>query len=235
MSPDHTFRYQDRADAVVDVHLPPADARGLLFLVHGGFWKQEWDRTHTRPMARALADDGWVVATPEYRRVRGGGGWPTTGDDVRAAFAATLSYAGGGVALPGAPRVTVVAGHSAGGHLALWLAATGAPMDRVVALAPVCDLREAIRLGLGDHATEALLGSVDPSVADPMTLLDVRPSASVAIVHGVDDVNVPISLSRGLVQRHPWVDLHEVSGAAHFEVIEPGSLAWPTVTAALLG
>ena len=86
MSPDATFRYDDRADAVVDVHLPPAQARGLLFLVHGGFWKQEWDRTHTRPMARALADDGWLVATPEYRRVRGGGGWPTTGDDVRRAF-----------------------------------------------------------------------------------------------------------------------------------------------------
>ncbi len=105
-------------------------------------------------------------------------------------------------------------------------------MDRVVALAPVCDLREAIRLGLGGHATEALLGDVDPADADPMTLLDDRPAASMAIVHGVDDTNVPVSLSRGFVERHPWVDLHEVPGA-HFEVIEPGSVAWPTVTAAL--
>lgn len=230
MLPDATYRYDDRADAVVDVHLPLAEARGLLFLVHGGFWKQEWDRAHTRPMARALADDGWVVATPEYRRVRGGGGWPITGEDVSRAFGA----------LPGIthelgiePSRTVVAGHSAGGHLALWLASTDAAMDRVVALAPVCDLREAIRLGLGDHATEALLGSVDPSVADPMTLLDVRPSASVVIVHGVDDTNVPISLSRGFALRHPWADLEEVPGTAHFELIEPGSLAWPAVTAAL--
>ena len=231
MSPDATFPYDDRADAVVDVHLPGSDPRGMLFLVHGGFWKQEWDRTHTREMARALADDGWVVATPEYRRVRGGGGWPTTGDDVRRAFDA----------LPGiveelgvSVRRTVVTGHSAGGHLALWLATTSAaPIDRVVALAPVCDLGEAIRLGLGDHATEALLGSTSPAVADPMTLFDVRPGAGVAIVHGVDDDNVPISLSRGFAQRHPWVDLHEVPGA-HFEVIEPGSVAWPTVTAALL-
>jgi acetyl esterase/lipase len=229
MSPDATFRYDERADAVVDVHLPPAQARGLLFLVHGGFWKREWDRTHTRPMARALADDGWVVATPEYRRVGAGGGWPATGDDVRAAFDA----------LPGitqelgveTPR-TVVTGHSAGGHLALWLAATGATLDRVVALAPVCDLGEAIRLGLGGHATEALLGDVDPSEADPMTLLDVRPSASVAIVHGVDDSDVPLSLSRRLVARHPWIELHEVPGG-HFEVIEPRSIIWPTVTEAL--
>ena len=232
MSPDATFRYDDRADAVVDLHLPPGPRDRVLFLVHGGFWKSEWDRTHTRPMARALADDGWVVATPEYRRVGAGGGWPVTGDDVRAAFAATVAATRSESALSGAHQVTVAAGHSAGGHLALWLAATGAPVDRVVALAPVCDLREAIRLGLGGHATEALLGDADPADADPMSLLDDRPAASVAIVHGVDDPDVPVSLSRGFVQRHPWADLHEVPGG-HFEVIEPGSVAWPTVVGAL--
>ena len=105
-------------------------------------------------------------------------------------------------------------------------------MDRVLALAPVCDLREAIRLGLGDHATEALLGDADPADADPMTLLDVRPEAAVSIVHGVDDDTVPVSLSRGLVDRHPWVELHEAPGG-HFEVIEPGSVAWPLVREAL--
>ena len=99
---------------------------------------------------------------------------------------------------------------------------------RVVALAPVCDLDAAVRLGLGDDATKALLGDVEPAVADPMTLLDERPDAEIAIVHGVDDHIVPVSLSRGLVDRHPWVQLHEVPGG-HFEVIEPGSVAWPTV------
>ena len=126
----------------------------------------------------------------------------------------------------------MVTGHSAGGHLALWLAATGAPVVRVVALAPVCDLREAIRLGLGNHATEALLAGADPAAADPMTLLDDRPTASVAIVHGVEDLDVPVSLSRGLVARHPWIDLQEVPGG-HFEPIEPGSPVWPAVVEAL--
>ena len=127
-----------------------------------------------------------------------------------------------------------VVGHSAGGHLALWLATQGVPMDRVVALAPVCDLREAIRLGLGSDATRAFLGGADPDEADPMVLLDPRPAADVTIVHGVEDDVVPLSLSRGLVARHPWVRLEEVPGG-HFEVIEPGSVAWPTVAAALTG
>ena len=229
MSPDATFAYDERRDAVVDVHLPKEPSGGLVFLVHGGFWKQEWDRAHTRTMARALADAGWLVATPEYRRVRGGGGWPTTGDDVRRAFDAVPAIAEQ-VGL--APERTVAVGHSAGGHLVLWLAATGAPLDGVVALAPVCDLREAIRLGLGDHATERLLGSADPGPADPMTLLDERPDARICVVHSVDDDSVPVSLSRGLVERHPWIDLWETPGG-HFEVIEPGSAAWPAVVDAL--
>ena len=127
---------------------------------------------------------------------------------------------------------TVVGGHSAGGHLTLWLAATGAPMARAVALAPVCDLREAIRLHLGDDATQALLAGQDPDQADPMTLLDARPECEVAIVHGRDDDVVPLSLSQGLVARHGWVDLVETPGD-HFGVITPGSAAWPAVVSAL--
>lgn len=229
--PDATLRYAEHDEAVVDLHLPPSGRGPVLVLLHGGFWKAEWDRRHTRTMARVLARSGWVVATPEYRRVRGGGGWPVTGDDVRLAVE-TLPDLLERVGVEAGPLVAT--GHSAGGHLALWLAATGTPFERVVALAPVCDLREAIRLGLGDHATKALLGDTDPALADPMTLLDRRPDGEVVIVHGVEDDVVPVSLSRGLVTRHPWVRLVEVPGD-HFGVIEPGSPAWPSVVDALAG
>jgi hypothetical protein len=105
-------------------------------------------------------------------------------------------------------------------------------VQRVVALAPVCDLAEATRLHLGDGATTAFLDGADPSAADPMVLLVDRPDTEVDIVHGVDDDNVPVSLSRGFVSRHPWAHLHEVPGG-HFELIEPGSVAWSTVVAEL--
>jgi acetyl esterase/lipase len=225
MLPDAVLRYADHDEAVVDLHLPDGPADRVVVLIHGGFWKAEYDRRHTRPMARALADRGLVVATPEYRRVGNGGGWPVTADDVLLAVR-QLPDLLSRVGIEATPLV--LTGHSAGGHLALWLATTDLPVQRVVALAPVCDLGEATRLGLGDDAAPAFLGSAEPAVADPMVLLADRPDAEVDIVHGVDDVDVPVSLSRGLVERHPWVHLHEVP-TAHMELIEPGSVAWPTV------
>jgi acetyl esterase/lipase len=229
--PDAVLRYDDHEDALLDVHLPVAPNGVTLLLLHGGFWKTAYDRTHTRAMAAALAREGFLVATPEYRRVGpgGAGGWPRTGADVRrAATRLPELLAGIGLEL-GTLRVT---GHSAGGHLALWLATTDVPIERVVALAPVCDLREAIRRGLGSDAARAFLGEIDPDEADPMVLLDDRPRAEARIVHGVDDDTVPIDLARNLVRRHPWIRLEEVPGG-HYEVIEPGSVSWPAVLSAL--
>lgn len=236
--PDLTLRYDDHRDAILDVHLPPearepgpTAAPPLVVVVHGGFWKAEWDRTHTRPQARALADLGCLVVTPEYRRVRAGGGWPVTGTDVRRAVDAAPDLLAARGLRHG--RRTAV-GHSAGGQLVLWLAATGAALDHVVALAPVCDLREAVRLGLGDDATPALLGDSPVEDADPMTLLERRPGCSVTVVHGDADEPVPVGLSRGLVARHPWIRYVELPGVGHRDLVEPTSAAWPTVVEAVL-
>jgi acetyl esterase/lipase len=229
--PDAVLRYDDHEDAVVDVHVPTRPNGTTLLLLHGGFWKTAYDRKHTREMAVALAGEGFLVATPEYRRVGpgGAGGWPRTGADVCRAATRLPELLAGIDQEVGTLRVT---GHSAGGHLALWLATTDVPADRVVAIAPVCDLREAIRLGLGSDAARAFLGEIDSDEADPTYLLDARPSAEIRIVHGVDDDVVPVDLARNLIRRHPWITLEEVPGG-HFEVIEPGSVAWPAVVAAL--
>lgn len=235
--PDAVVRYAAHDDGVVDVHLPAsAGTAPLILLVHGGFWKQAYDRVHTRPAAEALAAAGFVVATPEYRRVGNGGGWPETAVDVDAAVAAVPGLLRGlGVTTTG----TTVVGHSAGGHLALWLANQPLELDLVVGLAPVADLRAAARLRLGDGATQALLGGEPeelPDVyaaADPMTRLSARPRCEVRIVHGTDDEDVPLSISRGLAEAHAFVSLDVVEGAGHMDLVDPGSAAWPSVLSAL--
>lgn len=245
--PDAVVRYAAHPDGLLDVHLPPAPAtrdKGLVVLIHGGFWKAAYDRTHTRPMAVALAREGFVVVTPEYRRVGGtgalAGGWPATADDVEAALTAAPA-ALAGLGLPTAPARTVVVGHSAGGHLALWLATRGHDIGRVVALAPVGDLRAAARDRLGDRAVQAFLGGEPSQVpgrydeADPATLLHRHPGCEVVVVHGDLDEDVPVAHSRGLVAAHRFVELRELPGTGHMDLVDPSTPAWPAVLDAIAG
>jgi acetyl esterase/lipase len=235
--PDAVVRYAAHDDGLIDVHLPAAGPAGpLVVLLHGGFWKAAYDRRHTRAAAAALAAEGFVVATPEYRRVGGGGGWPVTAQDVDAAVGALPGLLEGlGVRATG----LVVAGHSAGGHLALWLANQAHRVDRVVGLAPVGDLRAAARERLGDGATQALLGGepkARPEVydaADPLTRLATPPGCEVVILHGAGDDVVPPAVSRTLAAAHPFVDLHVLEGVDHFDLVDPTSAAWPAVVDAL--
>ncbi|MHB1434324.1 MAG: hypothetical protein ACYCVZ_19670, partial [Streptosporangiaceae bacterium] len=89
--PDLVISYGTGAEQVADVHLPPGRAGGtadggtspLALFLHGGFWRAEYGREHTAPLAEALAEAGFVVAAPEFRRTgQPGGGWPGTFDDV---------------------------------------------------------------------------------------------------------------------------------------------------------
>ncbi|MEP6815961.1 MAG: alpha/beta hydrolase [Marmoricola sp.] len=240
--PDAVLRYAERGDAVVDVYLPDGPAGSLVVFVHGGFWRSAYDRRHVRALATALAGDGFAVAVPEFRRVGpvgqgGGGGWPTTCDDVRLALDAIPGLLAG---IDVVPSRTVLTGHSAGGHLALWLAAVGAGgFDAVVPLAPVGDLRAAAAIGMGGGAVQAFLGG-DPAevpssydAADPAVLLDGHvPDCPVTILHGTTDDVVTIENSRGLVRRHPWIDLLELDGVDHFDLIEPDAPAYAEVLAA---
>jgi acetyl esterase/lipase len=242
--PDYTVRYGDHPDQVADVRTPRAGTGGkpstLVIFVHGGFWRQSYDRAHAGPLADALADAGYLVATPEYRRVGApGGGWPGTLDDVGAAVVAVPGL------LDGPPPARVVlSGHSAGGHLALWAAprlAEVAALAGVVALAPVADLRTAHAMGLGGGAVAELLGGGpddEPdryAVADPVSLLPL--GSRLLLVHGARDAQVPIELSRRFVLEAQGagdtVDLVELPTGDHFDVIDPLSEAWPTVLAAI--
>ena len=53
-------------------------------------------------------------------------------------------------------------------------------------------------------------------------------------MHGdLDDV-VPLAVSQGLVVAHPFVELHVVEGADHFDVVNPASPAWAAVLEAIV-
>ena len=243
--PDVVLRYAAYEDGLVDVFLPPSLGRPastlpLIVLVHGGFWRQQTDRRHLRPLANDLCGRGFVVAVPEYRR--GDGGWPATGSDVESALLATpamLDDVAPGWVDPAAPLV--LAGHSAGGHLALWagLRAGRARVRRVVALAPVADLRYAARTGLGHGAAQALLGGEPDDVpeqyadADPLRLLPGE--VPVTVIQGTADEEVPVSMNRRVAADHPTVTYVEIDGVDHFALIDPLSAAFQRSVVPALG
>jgi acetyl esterase/lipase len=265
--PDLVISYGPGPDHVADVRLPPhaagvpggAETAGLrpaplVLFLHGGFWRAAYDRTHTGPLATALASAGFAVCVPEFRRTgQRGGGWPGTFDDVATAvdtLPALVRDAVGAHLIGGGP--VLLAGHSAGGHLALWAAsrhrlppeaawhAPGGKARGVVALAAVSDMVACHALRLGQGAAGALLGGGPGQhpdryrLADPVQLLPV--GCPVRLVHGSADDRVPCGMSRDyLAQARAAGDdtgLDELPGAGHFEVIDPLSAWWPRVQAA---
>jgi acetyl esterase/lipase len=225
--PDQTLRYGDGADHAVDAWLPATGGRPLVIVIHGGFWRAEYDRTHTRLLCAALRDGGWPVAAIEYSRVAGRP--DATIDDVREAAARIPGQ------MPGAGLVLL--GHSAGGHLALWLASTCPPANLVgtLALAPVADLVAAHSAGLSNGAVAEFLGGPPSRRPDLDPMLLGQPAGAVTLIHGTDDTTVPPALSRSYLDTHPNARLVELPGTAHFELIDPASHAWPTVQSELEG
>jgi acetyl esterase/lipase len=214
--------YGPDPDQHADLWLPEGESRGLVVLLHGGFWRAKYDKEYLNAAAASLAGAGWAVWNTEYRRVGAGGGWPVTFEDVAAARAAA----------PLASRVVAV-GHSAGGHLALLLAAHGL-VDAAVGLGAVCDLHGAARDDLGDGAAAAFMGSAPPAAwaeADPLVL--APPSAPVTLVHGLDDDTVPVAHARAYAaaagDRCTLVELP----CGHFEPVDPSTAAWAHVVEAL--
>ena len=226
---------------MANLHLPAQEGGPwpCVVLLHGGFWRTGWDRTLMTPLALDLASRGIAAWNVEYRRVgQEGGGWPGTLDDVAAAVDRLAE-----VDEVDDARIATC-GHSAGGHLALWLAGrprvpSGMPGEgprivpvAAVAQAGVCDLEQAWRDGLGGGAVEGLLGSFDDTperyaAVSPVDLGRLGPH--VILVHGDADEIVPASQSRAYAALDPDAELIELEGADHFDVIDVAHPAWTVV------
>ncbi|MFJ4969717.1 alpha/beta hydrolase family protein [Streptomyces sp. NPDC088755] len=256
VAPDRTAAYGDHPDQIIDFYAPRdgRTAAPLVVLLHGGAWRAPYDRAHLSPLADFLARRGFAVASVEYRRGDGtdqvrepgadpvAGRWPETFDDVAAALDAVPALAAREV--PGADvRRIVVAGHSAGGHLALWAAARHVlpesspwrlpappPLRGVVALAPIADFTTAVELGVCGGAVSQLLGGEEGladrmAQADPGALLPT--GIATAIVHGEEDIVVPLAVSEAYVEAAAksgeMVGLTLLGDVGHFPLIDPAA------------
>jgi acetyl esterase/lipase len=204
----------------------------VVVFIHGGFWRAAFDLMHARPICGALAKLGFAVWSLEYRRLgMPGGGWPGTLDDVRKA-ALHLRVMARDYPLD-LGRV-VAAGHSAGGQLALWLAAQDAIKLRgVVSLAGVADLRRGWELGLSRGVVGEFLGGSPEEVperytaASPIELLPMR--VPQRVVHGTADVVVPFEIGERFAKASANAELVRLEGTGHSEVIDPGAKEWDVV------
>lgn len=227
----------------------------VVLSIHGGFWMAQYGLDLHGKLCTWLCRHGYATWNIEYRRVgQPGGGWPGTLQDAAAA-ADHLRALAAPYGLD--PERVVALGHSAGGHLALWLAGrhrlappsplhspAPLPLRGVVALAAVADLElmAQIHAERGRPREESpvpnLLGGTPAAVpervawASPARLAPL--GVPTVLVHGTADENVPLAVSMAYARvAGPEAALVELPGVDHFQVIDPESAAWPAVAAAL--
>jgi len=226
----------------------------VVLMVHGGCWLSDVaDRSIMGWIANDLRGRGIAVWNIDYRGVdRAGGGYPGTFIDVAAA--ADLLVRDGAKYGLKTDRIVAV-GHSAGGHLALWLAdrpalpggsalrgAKPARIHAVISQGGLPDLRfssNATGHGCGTDAPKAMAGS--PSAARPDIYADTSPiemamgAARQIQVNATRDPIAPPSYAAAyedaLRARGASVRTVTVADEGHVELIAPGSRAWAqTVT-----
>jgi len=222
--PIERVSYGDDTSQFFDLWPPNGASIGTAVMIHGGFWRARYDLCHANPFCAALAAKGITTASLEYRRTgQSGGGWPGTFEDVVAGVTSATKRLG---------SIPVVVGHSAGGHLALRLASEPVPLRAVVALAPVASLRLAHELNLSNGAVAEFLGG-SPEIV-PERSAEACPSnreSSVrrVLVHGTEDEDVPIAISRAFVEARKHdakpPSLIEIPNAKHMDLVDPESSA----------
>ncbi len=251
---DRRYQYGEGEFQFADLRLPEGEGPfPVVVLVHGGCWLAQYNLGHLAAMAQDLADNGLATWTLEFRRVGDeGGGWPGTFLDVANGTDYVRKVAAENRL--DLNRV-VVAGHSAGGHLALWLAArhklppeselymeNPLALAGVVALAPAADLELTYRNQTCGGASQKLAGGSPEEF--PQRYIDG--SAAALLPLGVPQVIVNgdhdegwLTVSRAYQAKAKSlgesVEIIIPENGGHFELVMPGNAAFDQVRATILG
>lgn len=250
--PQATIAYGPDDYQKVDVWFPAGSGPfPTVLLVHGGCWTTSIaDRTLMDWAAEDLRAGGYAVWNIDYRGVdRPGGGYPGT---FRDAAAATDAMRANAARFQLDLRRVVAVGHSAGGHLALWLAARARlpadsplrtvdplPIAHVISLGGLPDLEATAASpdnGCGTDVVAQLVGQplpTRPDVYRDTSLSRLLPiGVPTDLVNGREDAIVPFRLATDYVARaRGEATLHPMPDTGHVELIAPGSTAWNRVKA----
>lgn len=239
-----------------DLRLPPGKGPfPVAVVVHGGCWRSKTDNLlGTSALASALTAKGFATWNIEYRRLGDdGGGWPGTFQDWAAGADHLRALA---KTYPLDLKRVIVVGHSAGGHAAQWLGSRGTlPKDSALgggdpvrpklvvnldgppALKPfaggrdqrVCGEPVIIQLMGGTPAEQAQryrLG--DPSERLPHKVPQLLVASAVLLKA---DAEQYAAAARAAGDK---VEILDVTGSGHFDMIAPTTPTWPKVEAAIL-
>lgn len=245
--PDATIAYGPDTMQKVDVWLPAGPGpHPVVLMVHGGCWQTKIaDRSIMDWIAADLRHDGIAVWNIDYRGVdRSGGGYPGTFTDAAKASDQLLANA---AKYKLDTNHVVAVGHSAGGHLALWLAAreklpAGSPLrsasplkiDHVISLGGLPDLEATAASPDNGCGTEVVAKLVGTDRADPYADTSVPRLLPLGtrqtLVNGREDRIIPYRMATDYVARATEagdrVRLVTVPNTGHVELVTPDTEAW---------
>ncbi len=202
-----------------------------LIFIHGGCWLNAYGYEHAKGMYHALAELGMGVYVTEYRRVGDeGGGWPGSLDDVTQAISTALKR----IENEGRYTNIYIAGHSAGGHLALLAAQrlsssslnlSRANIKRIIGLAAITDIQSyAMGHNSCQSATAKFMNGTPEDVPTAYQRATPRPT------HG----SLPITLLQGdadsiVPARHAVLsgtNQKIIKNGGHFDWLHPESTSF---------
>ena len=252
VAPDCRYAYGTHGQQFGELTLPSAaPPHPVIILIHGGGYREIYNIGPLGTVVAALAEAGFAVWNIEYRRYGNGGDYPQMFLDVGAA-ADYLPQIAQAQDLDLGRVISV--GHSAGGHLALWLAgrhkiAATSPLfasdplsiHGVLALAPLADVSAGSVGELSSDALLAVMGGTARTAPEayrngcPGQLLPL--GARQRIIVGSEDKAMLANARRYTVAAGDAGDeaaLQVIAGAGHFEIVAVETAAWAEARATLL-